>query len=222
MDIYIMIAQNILYDSYREGGSVESKEYSSFYSDDVLYDKRIKKLLKLYGGFEELEFEKDWRWYSFTINEYGKEFIESKKVLEYEEEQQECNWAEISVSFIFMGLVCGCVRSLIYDLTELLNGFDYTVNLRIFQAITVSIIIGFFYISKSIYNNKHKKRNRVFLILSAFALVYMIFYESVIDYMIEYTYDYFESSYDAEGIPMGIQLGSLGTICWYLFCRKKR
>lgn len=220
MDIYIMIAQNVLYDSYCEGGSVESKEYSSFYSDDVLFDKRIKKLLKLYGWFEESEFEKDWRWYTFTINEYGREFIDSKKVLEYEEETQECNWYEVSISFVYMGLLCGAVGALIYGLTEFLGGFSYTVNLRIFQVVTVSIIIGFLSIAKSIYNKKNKSRNRCFLILSAIVLVYMIFYESVMDYIIEYTYDYFESGYDVEGVPMGIQFGCLGTIFWYLFCRK--
>lgn len=221
MDIYIMIAQNVLYDSYCEEGPVESKEYSTFYSNDVLFDKKIKKLLKPYGRFEEASFDKDWRWDTFTINEYGREFVENKNVLKHEEDPQECNWYEVSISFVFMGLLCGSVGALIYGLTEILGGFSYTVNLRIFQVVTVSIIIGFLSIVKSIYNKKHKNRNRIFLLLSALVLVYMIFYESVMDYMIEYTYDYFESGYDVEGIPMGIQYGCLGTIFWFLFFRKR-
>lgn len=222
MDIYIMIAKNVLYDSYCEKGPVESKEYSSFYSNDVLFDERVKKLLKQYGRFEEIYLDKKWHWFAFTINEYGREFIESKKDLEYETDNpKKCNWYEVIFSFIFMGMVCGAVGSLIYGLTETLSGFKPTLILRIFQAATVFIIIGFLSIVKSVYNKKHRKRNRCFLIFSALALVYMMFYESTIEYFIEYTYDFFESGYDIEGLLMKIQLGCLGTICWFLFCRKR-
>lgn len=220
MDIYIMIAKNVLYDSYCEEGPVESNEYSSFYSNDVLYHRKIRQLLKPYGKFNDDYFGNEWHWYDFTINEYGKCFIESKEELEYEYEEREVNWIEVVVSFFLMGLLCYLAGGLIYGLTDLINDLNFTNNLILFQFITIAIIVSILLIVKSIYNGVNKNRNKYILISSALVLVYMIFYESVMEYIIEYTYEYYESGYETDGLLMKVQCGCLGTIFWYLFCRK--
>lgn len=220
MDIYIMVAKNILYDSYCEEEPVESNEYSSFYSNDVLYHRKIRDLLKPYGKFNEDYFDNDWHWYSFSINELGRQFIENKETLDYIKEKKDCNWYEVSISFVLMGLLCYFAGGLIYGLTDLINELNYINNLRLFQFTTIAIIVSFLLIVKSIYNGVNKNRNKYILISSALLLVYMIFYEFVMEYIIEYTYEYYESGYETDGLLMKVQFGCLGTILWYLFCRK--
>lgn len=215
-----MIAKNILHDSYYENGAVESEEYSSFYSDDVLFHYKVKELLRSYGQFDEDYFDKKWHWYSFCINESGKNLIENKEELDYDKTPQECNWYEILASFMLMGSVCCFLGILIYELTIFFTGLNIIINSRIFQIITLVIIIGFLFIAKSIYNRSNKRRNKSFLIISALALVYMIVYESVMESIIGYTYEYIEHEYFANEILIMIQFCSLGTVCWYLFCRK--
>lgn len=80
-DKYLAIATRILNDAYHD----RTVYYLDYLTEDVEKDiqhYKVRKLLSRYGRFEWDDYNK--MWHSFRINADGIEFVESKKVLTYD------------------------------------------------------------------------------------------------------------------------------------------